>query len=45
MEIEWHYKVSEDFPGGPVVNSPPCNAGDTRSILGQEDWPVRSKIL
>ena len=21
-------------PGGPVVNSPPCNAGDTSSTLG-----------
>ena len=26
---------SRDFPGGPVVKSPPCNAGDTGSILGQ----------
>ena len=23
-----------DFPGGPVVESPPCNAGDTGSIPG-----------
>ena len=24
-----------DFPGGPVVKNPPCNAGDVGSILGQ----------
>ena len=24
-----------DFPGGPVVNSPPYNAGDVGSIPGQ----------
>ena len=24
-----------DFPGGPVVMNPPCNAGDTGSIPGQ----------
>ena len=24
-----------DFPGGPVVKNPPCNAGDTGSIPGQ----------
>ena len=24
-----------DFPGGPVVKNPPCNAGDTSSIPGQ----------
>ena len=23
-----------DFPGGPVVKNPPCNAGDSSSILG-----------
>ena len=23
-----------EFPGGPVVKNPPCNAGDTGSILG-----------
>ena len=23
-----------DFPGGPVVNNPPANAGDTDSIPG-----------
>ena len=29
------------FPGGPVVKSPPCNAGDTGSIpsLGREHMP------
>ena len=25
------------FPGGSVIKSPPANAGDTGSILGQED--------
>jgi len=24
-----------DFPGGPVVKSPPCNAGDMSLIPGQ----------
>ena len=24
-----------DFPGGPVVKNPPCNAGDMGSIPGQ----------
>ena len=24
-----------DFPGGPVLKSPPCNAGDTGSIPGR----------
>ena len=24
-----------DFPGGPVVKNPPCNAGDAGSIPGQ----------
>ena len=23
-----------DFPGGPVVENPPCNAGDVGSITG-----------
>ena len=23
-----------DFPGGPVVKNPPCNTGDSSSILG-----------
>ena len=27
--------VVGDFPGGPVVKNPPCNAGDTGSIPGQ----------
>ena len=26
----------KDFPGGPVVKNPPCNAGDAGSIPGQE---------
>ena len=25
----------EDFPGGPVAQNPPCNAGDTGLICGQ----------
>ena len=25
-----------NFPGGPVAKNPPCNAGDSGSILGQE---------
>ena len=24
-----------DFPGGPVIQNPPCNAGDMNSIPGQ----------
>lgn len=29
------YKNSlKDFPGGPEVGSPPCNAGDVGSVLG-----------
>ena len=27
--------VDRDFPGGPVVKNPPCNAGDAGSIPGQ----------
>ena len=27
-------KEFRDFPGGPVVRNPPCNAGDTGSISG-----------
>ena len=26
--------MKRDFPGGPVVNNPPCNAQDVGSILG-----------
>ena len=29
-----YFKNSWDFPGGPVVKNPPCNAGDTSSMLG-----------
>ena len=25
-----------DFPGGPVVKNPPCDAGDTGSMPGRE---------
>ena len=28
-------KKAGDFPGGPVVKNPPCNAGDSGLILGQ----------
>ena len=27
-------KKKQDFPGGPVVENPPANAGDTGSIPG-----------
>ena len=27
---------SQDIPGGPVVENPPCNAGDAGLIPGQE---------
>ena len=27
--------VTGDFPGGPVVKNPPCNAGDAGLIPGQ----------
>ena len=30
-----------DFPGGPVVNNPPSNAGDTGPIPG---WELRSHV-
>ena len=26
--------IWRDFPGGPVVQNPPCNAGDVVSITG-----------
>ena len=29
------FKVSRDFPGGPVVKNPSCSAGDAGSIPGQ----------
>ena len=29
-----HRKNKQDFPGGPVVNNQPANAGDTSSIPG-----------
>ena len=28
-------KILQDFPGGPVVKNPACNAGNTDSIPGQ----------
>ena len=28
-------QINRDFPGGPVVKSPPCNAGDASLIPGQ----------
>ena len=27
--------LPRDFPGGPVIKNPPCDAGDTGSIPGQ----------
>ena len=30
-------KVHKDFPGGPVVKNPPCNAGDKVRSLVWED--------
>jgi len=31
----WDTKLNvQDFPGGPGVKNPPCNAGDTGSTLG-----------
>ena len=39
----------KDFPGGPVVKNPPCNAGDAGSIPGQGAkiphalWPKNQK--
>ena len=29
-----YFKNSWDFPGGPVVKNPPCNAGDKGSVPG-----------
>ena len=40
MHIECLEASLGDFPGGPVVKSPPANAGDTGSIPG-----LGSKIL
>ena len=31
-ELEYNTKMAGDFPGGPVVKNPPCNAGDVGSI-------------
>ena len=33
-----HFKIREDwdFPGGPVVKNPPCNAGDAGPVLVRE---------
>ena len=31
----------KDFPGGPVVRSPPANAEDTSSVPGQKDSTSR----
>ena len=30
--VKMHKNCSADFPGGPVVKNPPCNARDTGSI-------------
>ena len=30
-----YFKIIWDFPGGPAVKNPPCNAGDAGSIPGQ----------
>ena len=32
-----------DFPGGPVVQNLPCNAGDVGSILGREQEKERER--
>ena len=34
-----------DFPGGPVVESPPCNAGDTDSIPGRGEEGNRTASI
>ena len=34
-QLCFHFKKEKDFPGGPVVKNPPCNAEDTDSIPGQ----------
>ena len=31
----WSNEENWDFPGGPVVKNPPCNAGDVGSITGR----------
>ena len=28
--------MQQDFPSGPVVKNPPCNAGDVGSVLVRE---------
>ena len=35
MEKNIKKRMYWDFPGGPVVRNPPCNAGDTGSIPGR----------
>ena len=32
--FKWWYRIYKDFPGGPVVKNPPCNAEDVGSIPG-----------
>ena len=38
--MKYKEQLRRDFPGGPVVKNPPCNARDMGSIPGQ-----RTKIL
>ena len=35
MEYYSALKMNGDFPGGPVVENPSCNSGDTGSIPGR----------
>ena len=44
QKIHFSFSVTmlwKDFPGGPVVRSPPANAEDTSSVPGQKDSTSR----
>ena len=34
-EGQFRLKFLGDFPGGPIIKNPPCNAGDAGSTPGQ----------
>ena len=48
-EGQFHLKILGDFPGGPIIKNPPCNAGDAGSTPGQgarishATWPKINK--
>ena len=44
-ELEYNTKMAGDFPGGPVVKNPPCNAGDVGLIPGEDLTSCRATKL